>query len=101
MELQLIASHTESVPAQEVARKLRERGYVVLTARSRQTVSLESTPKQAMCVRHSMSIGQVQVLYKNQRYLTHCLANSRTLFDLMTRSWCFDVMKAHFGADFA
>jgi Phytanoyl-CoA dioxygenase (PhyH) len=40
------------------------------------------------------------VLFKNQRYLTHCLANSRTIFDLMTRSWCFDVMKAYFGAGF-
>ena len=40
------------------------------------------------------------VLFKNQRYLTHCLANSSTIFDLMVRSWCFDLMRAYFGSGF-
>jgi Phytanoyl-CoA dioxygenase (PhyH) len=40
------------------------------------------------------------VHFKNQRYLTHCLANSPTIFDFMVRGWCFQVLREYFGSGF-
>ena len=85
---------------ESVAAILREKGYMVLDR--------ALTPD---CVaRINQETGDLRpqinenwagpVLFKNQRYLTHCLANSRTIFDLMTRSWCFDVLRAYFGSGF-
>ena len=40
------------------------------------------------------------VVYKNQRYLTHCLAHSRTIYDLMTSEPLLGVMRGYFGDQF-
>src|ERR1700730_1804406 len=40
------------------------------------------------------------VVYKNQRYLTHCLAHSRTIYELMTCDELFSIMRGYFREQF-
>jgi len=40
------------------------------------------------------------VVYKNQRYLTHCLAHSRTIYELMTSDEMFSIMRGYFREQF-
>ena len=83
-----------------VAKAVRERGYMVLdgalTADCVSRINAETGDLRAGL--NTNWPGPVH--FKNQRYLTHCLANSETVFDLMTRSWCFDLLKAYFGSGF-
>ena len=87
-------------PPELVAATIRTKGYMILEqALAKECVAQINT-----------ETGDLQpllnqnwagpVLFKNQRYLTHCLANSRTIFDLMVRSWCFDLLRAYFGSGF-
>lgn len=98
--MQLIASHIQFMSPARVAGTLREKGYVVLahalTTECLDRINAETGDLQP--VPNTNWAGPV--IFKNQRYLTHCLANSGTIFDLMTRSWCFDVMRAYFGSGF-
>lgn len=98
--MQLIAPHIQSMSPQDVAQRLRDKGYIVLdralTPESVDRINAETGNLDP--VPNANWVGPV--IFKNQRYLTHCLAYSRTIFDLMTRSWCFDVMRAYFGTGF-
>jgi ectoine hydroxylase-related dioxygenase (phytanoyl-CoA dioxygenase family) len=96
----LISTQMRAHSPESVAASIRDKGYMVL----REALTPE-------CVaRINQETGDLRpdynanwagpVLFKNQRYMTHCLANSGTIFDLMTRSWCFDVLRAYFGANF-
>lgn len=98
--MQLLDPAIAGRPADEVAREVRERGYI----------ALERALTAECLARINADAGDLRlapnrnwpgpVVFRNQRYLTHCLANSATIFDLLVRSWCFDVMRAYFGEGF-
>lgn len=96
--MQLVAT---DVPAPEdLARAIQANGYVILnpglTRECVDRINAETGDLRPALNRNWPG----PVVFKHQRHLTHCLASSRTAFDLMLRSWCVDVMRAYFGGGF-
>jgi len=95
-----ISPHVSSIVPATVAASVRERGYVALD-HALTPDALAALNADAGGMRPEFNANAVgPVYFKNQRYLTHCLARSSVAFDVMVRSWCFAVMKAYFGEGF-
>lgn len=98
--MEMFGPAMKEMDAQKLATTLKEKGYAIFEgALTREYVDLIN--QESGDLYPDFNVNAVgPVLYKNQRYLTHCLARSEAIFNLMTRSWCFDVMKAYFGSGF-
>ncbi len=96
--MQLVAPDVPS--PNDLARAIRDDGYVILP-RALTPECVAGINTETGDLRPALNANWPgPVVFKHQRYMTHCLTCSRTIFDLMLRSWCFDVMRAYFGTGF-
>lgn len=83
-----------------IVEDIQAKGYFAmanaLTAETTESIEREVGP-----VELSVNKNHVPaVVYKNQRYVTHCLARSQSIYELMASEQMLSIMRGYFGGQF-
>lgn len=93
----MFTSGFSQAPASEVVGEIRTRGYYMcpqaITDEFLNRIDAEIGPLDLSVNRNDVA----PVVFKNQRYFTHCLTRSRSIYELMTSSRLRAIMREYMG----